>query len=204
MWARGFRGFVQRGIVFPFMSWTYGVDVTGKHHLEGLKGPIMLASNHHLHLDNGVLLKSLPGNVRGRLAIAASSHMFKNRLRSLLIPLLGNGFPFAKEGPIRPSLENLGRILDDGWSVLIYPEGELTVGGPMKPFKAGIGLVATQARVPVVPMRLQVTRYGFPAYAPMLRRGRVELRIGEPIIFDANVTTEEAADAIERAVIALA
>jgi long-chain acyl-CoA synthetase len=156
------------------------------------------------HLDNGVLLKSLPGNVRGRLAIAASSHMFKNRLRSLLIPLLGNGFPFAKEGPIRPSLENLGRILDDGWSVLIYPEGELTVGGPMKPFKAGIGLVATQARVPVVPMRLQVTRYGFPAYAPMLRRGRVELRIGEPIIFDANVTTEEAADAIERAVIALA
>jgi long-chain acyl-CoA synthetase len=200
MWARGFRGFVQRTIVFPFMSLTYGVDITGKQNLANVKGPVMLASNHHLHLDNGVLLKALPGHIRARLAIAASSHMFKNRIRSLLIPLLGNGFPFAKEGPVRPSLENLGRILDDGWSVLIYPEGELTVGGPMKPFKAGIGLVATQARVPVIPMRLQVTRYGFPAYAPMLRRGRVELRIGEPIVFDTDVTTEEAAVRIERAV----
>ncbi len=200
MWARGFRGFVQRTIVFPFMSWVYSVDITGQRNLTGVKGPVMLASNHHLHLDNGVLLKALPGHIRSRLAIAASSHMFKNRLRSWLIPLLGNGFPFAKEGPVRPSLENLGRILDDGWSVLIYPEGELTVGGPMKPFKAGIGLVATQARVPVIPMRLQVTRYGFPSYAPMLRRGRVELRIGEPIVFDPDVTTEEAAVRIERAV----
>lgn len=202
-WARGVRGFLQRTAVFPGLKWAYGVKITGKSNLDGIEGPVMLASNHHIHLDNGVLLKALPGHIRGRLAIAASSHMFKNRLRSLLIPLLGNGFPFAKDGPVRPSLENLGKVLDEGWSVLIFPEGELTVGGPMKPFKPGIGLIATQSRVPVIPMRLEVTRFGYPSYAPFLRRGALDVRIGKPLVFGANVTTEEAAAAIENAVAAL-
>ena len=101
---------------------------------------------------------------------------------------------------MRPSLENLGRILDDGWSVLVYPEGELTVGGPMKAFKPGIGLIATQAHVPVIPLRLEVNRFGFPSYAPLLRRGSVDVHIGEPMVFDDGVTMEEAAQSIERAV----
>ena len=172
----------------------------GQANLAKIQGPVLLASNHHLHQDNPVLLKALPAHIRRKLAIAASSHMFKRKALSLLIPLLANGFPFAKEGPIRPSLENLGRILDDGWSVLVYPEGELTVGGPMKPFKPGIGLIATQARIPVVPLRLKVTSYGFPSYVPLLRRGSLEVHIGEPLIFDDGVTTEEAAEQIERAV----
>jgi long-chain acyl-CoA synthetase len=203
LWARGVRGLVQRGIVFPALKMTYGVKVTGSANFDGIQGPIMLASNHALHLDNGVLLKALPGRIRRKLAIAASSHMFKNRVQGILIPLLGNGFPFAKEGPVRPSLENLGHVLDDGWSVLIYPEGELTVGGPMKPFKAGIGFIATQARVPVIPMRLEINRFGFPAYIPFLRRGSLHLYIGEPLTFDDSVTNEEAAEAIEKAVAAL-
>ena len=59
-------------------------------------------------------------------------------------PLLGNGFPIAQEGAVRPSLENMGKILDNGWSVLIYPEGELTVGGPIRPFMNGTGMVAVE------------------------------------------------------------
>ncbi len=199
-WARAFREFVQRTMVFPAVSWAYGVTTTGQSNLANVTGPVLLASNHHLHQDNPVWMKVLPAHIRRRLAIAASSHMFENRMNALLIPLLANGFPFAKEGPIRPSLENLGRILDDGWSVLVYPEGELTVGGPMKPFKPGIGLIATQARVPVVPLRLKVTRSGFPSYVPLLRRGKLEVHIGEPLIFNDGVTTEEATEAIERAV----
>jgi long-chain acyl-CoA synthetase len=130
--------------------------------------------------------------------------MFRNRVRGVLIQLLGNGFPFAKEGPVRPSLENLGRILDEGWSVLVYPEGELTVGGPMKSFKPGIGLIATEARVPVVPMRLEVVRFGFPSYTPLLKRGRVRVHIGEALSFNAGTPPDEAARTIEQAVASLA
>ena len=82
-------------------------------------------------------------------------------------PLLGNAFPVARQGSVRPSLENMGRkSWTTGWSVLIYPEGELTVGGPIKPFMHGTGLVAVEGSIPVVPMRLHIHKLGKPAEVP--------------------------------------
>ena len=199
LWCRGVRGILQRGLVFPLTSFAYKTSVSGIENLDA-PGPVLIAANHTLHLDNGIILKSLPSRRRRRLAIAASDHMWSNPVRSLAIPLLGNGFPFSKEGNVRKSLENVGRIIDGGWSVLIYPEGELTVGGPMKPFLGGTGLVCVGGRVPVVPLRLEVMKTGFPAYLPLLRRGRVEVRFGKPLTFDSEVTYLDATADIEDAV----
>jgi long-chain acyl-CoA synthetase len=113
---------------------------------------------------------------------------------------LGNAFPLAKEGSVRPSLENMGKIMDNGWSVLIYPEGELTVGGPIKPFMNGTGLVAVEGRIPVVPLRLYIHGLGSPTRFPVLRRGRIEVRLGEPLIFPPETDYQDATSAIENAV----
>jgi 1-acyl-sn-glycerol-3-phosphate acyltransferase len=90
--------------------------------------------------------------------------------------------------------------MDTGWSVLIYPEGELTVGGPIKPFMPGTGLVAVEGRVPVVPLRLHIRQSGSPARFPILRRGRVEVRLGRPLTFPPGTAFHEATAAIEEAV----
>ncbi len=201
-WCRALRGLLQRGIVFPAMTMAYKMRVTGVDNLD-LQGPALVAANHTLHLDNGIILRSLPTRFRQRLAIAASDHMWRSPIRSLAIPLLGNGFPFSKEGNVRKSLDNVGRIIDNGWSVLIYPEGELTVAGPMKPFLAGTGLICVGGRVPVIPLKLKVIRTGFPRYFPLLSRGEVEIRFGEPLIFGPGVTYQDATVQIEEAVRAL-
>ena len=91
-----------------------------------------------------MILKAIPPQWRRRLAIAGAADLWKNPLFWVINPLLGNGFPIAQEGAVRPSLENMGKILDNGWSVLIYPEGELTVGGPIRPFMNGTGMVAVE------------------------------------------------------------
>ena len=201
-WCRALRGLLQRGIVFPAMTMAYKMRVTGVDNLD-LQGPALIAANHTLHLDNGIILRSLPTRFRHRLAIAASDHMWRSPIRSLAIPLLGNGFPFSKEGNVRKSLDNVGRIIDNGWSVLIYPEGELTVAGPMKPFLAGTGLICVGGRVPVIPLKLKVIRTGFPRYFPLLSRGEVEIRFGEPLRFGPGVTYQDATMQIEEAVRAL-
>ena len=201
-WCRAVRGLLQRGIVFPAMTMAYKMRVTGVDNLD-LQGPALIAANHTLHLDNGIILRSLPTRFRHRLAIAASDHMWRSPIRSLAIPLLGNGFPFSKEGNVRKSLDNVGRIIDNGWSVLIYPEGELTVAGPMKPFLAGTGLICVGGRVPVIPLKLKVIRTGFPRYFPLLSRGEVEIRFGEPLRFGPEVTYQDATVQIEEAVRAL-
>ena len=145
-WCRMTRGFIQRLVVFPLMRLPYGLKVTGREKLEGVRGPVLFASNHNLGLDNPLIIKAIPSSWRRRLAIAGAAALWRNPVFWVLNPLLGNGFPIAQTGAVRPSLENMGKILDDGWSVLIYPEGELTVGGPIKPFMNGTGMVAVEGR----------------------------------------------------------
>ena len=199
-WCRIARGTIQRAVIFPLMALPYGLKMTGRENLEGVTGPVLFASNHNLGLDNPLIIKTVPLKWRRRMAVAGAAELWRNPVWWVVNPLLGNGFPVAREGSVRPSLENMGRIMDDGWSVLIYPEGELTVGGPIKPFMNGIGLVAVEGRVPVVPLRLHIHKLGSPAAFPILRRGSVEIRFGEPLHFPPGTDYQHATSTIENAV----
>ena len=199
-WCRLLRGFIQRMFIFPVLRLLYGFRVTGASQLESIQGPVLFAANHCLRLDNGLIIKAMPLRHRRRLAIAAWEELWSNFAYRITHPLIGNGFPFSKEGAVRESLENMGRILDNGWSVLIYPEGELTVGGPMQPFRGGTGLLAVESGLPVVPVKLDILKIGSPTDFPLVGRGDVEVRFGNPIYFARGTSYEEATSMIERAV----
>ncbi|MCE2465769.1 MAG: 1-acyl-sn-glycerol-3-phosphate acyltransferase [Dehalococcoidia bacterium] len=194
------RGLLQRAIVFPIVSLPYSLKVLGRDNLEGITGPVLFASNHNLGLDNPLIIKAIPLKWRRRMAVAGAADLWRNPVWWLVNPLLGNAFPLAKEGSVKPSLENMGKIMDNGWSVLIYPEGELTLGGPIKPFMNGTGLVAVEGGIPVVPLRLDILKLGVPTRFPVLRRGKVEVRLGEPMTFPPGTDYQEATSAIEGAV----
>ena len=202
-WCRMARGFLQRALVFPATRAVYSLKVTGRGRLRGVTGPVVFASNHSLGLDNPLIIKAVPQEWRRRLAIAGAAHLWRNPIRWVANPLLGNGFPLAREGAVRPSLENMGRIVDNGWSVLIFPEGGLTVGGPIKPFMNGTGLVAVEGRLPVVPLRLHIHRSGSPRWFPLLRRGAIEIHFGQPLSFPPGTDYSDATRTIEEAVKAL-
>ncbi len=199
-WCRPLRGMIHLVLIFPLLRWLYRLKVVGAPNIAGVQGPVLFAANHCLRTDNGLLLKALPANHRRRLAIAAWEELWQNPLYRVTHPLLGNGFPFSKQGSVRASLENLGRVLDDRWSVLIYPEGELTVGGPMQPFRGGTGLVAVESGIPVVPLKLHIHSIGSPTSFPILRRGDVEVRFGAPLTFSRGTAYDEATEMIEQAV----
>ena len=199
-WCRMVRGFIQRAIMFPALKLPYGLKVTGRENLQYIDGPVLFASNHSLGLDNPLIIEAIPPQLRRRLAIAGAARLWRNPVFWVLNPLLGNGFPLAQDGPIRPSLENMGKIIDNGWSVLIYPEGQLTIGGPIKSFMNGTGLLAVEGRLPVVPLRLHINRLGSPTRFPIFKRGSVEIRFGQPLRFLPGTDYQEATSAIEAAV----
>ena len=199
-WCRMTRGFLQRAIIFPLIAVSYGLKVTGRENLSDVTGPVLFASNHNLGMDNPLIIKAIPLIWRRRMAVAGAADLWKNPVWWIVNPLLGNAFPVAREGSVRPSLENMGKIMDNGWSVLMYPEGELTVGGPIKPFMHGTGLVAVEGSIPVVPLRLHVHRLGAPKRLPFLKRGSVEVCFGKPLSFPPGTDYQEATSAIEDAV----
>jgi long-chain acyl-CoA synthetase len=191
-------------LIGPLLRLAYRVDVDGLDELAAVRPPALLISNHILHWDVGLLVTALPRQTRRRLAIAAAADdIFGHRLRGLGAALFGNAFPFAKDGSgVRTSLEYLGSTLDDGWSVLIFPEGQLTVHGPMQPFKSGAGLLAVDAGVPVVPLRIDVLREGLADRWRwgLLRRGHVRIAVGSARRLPAGTPYEAATQTLELAV----
>jgi long-chain acyl-CoA synthetase len=205
---------IQELVTHPVIGAFYDVDIQGQEHLVGLEGPVIFASNHVLHTDYSIVLASMPFVWRWRISVAASAErVWVNPIKAMGGSVLANAFPIAREGGVRRSLEMLGARLDRKFSILIYPEGELTVGGPMKPFLAGTGLVAVEGNTAVVPTKLKVNRMSWldyywpssnkPTHDGASLRGDVDLVFGEPIWFSADTTPAEATTRLEEALAAL-
>jgi long-chain acyl-CoA synthetase len=155
---------------------------------------------------------AIPLSWRWKLAVAAAADdVFGNKLNGFASSILANAFPLAREGAIRRSLELLGARLDRHFSVLIYPEGKLTIGGPMQPFKSGTGLIAVEGATPVVPMKLKIGKVSVLDHLDRTWeksrsngwRGDVEVVFGDPIYFPAGTPAGEATAKLQEAVAAL-
>jgi long-chain acyl-CoA synthetase len=203
---------IQQLLLWPLVHIFYRVKITGTEKLHGLRGPVMFAPNHCLHWDNGIILTSIPVSWRWHLAVAAAADdVFGNKLNGIFSAILANAFPLAREGAIRRSLELLGARLDRKFSVLIYPEGKLTIGGPTQPFKSGTGLIAVEGGTPVVPMKLKIGNVSIldhldKKWEPFRSngwRGNVEVVFGDPLYFPAGTAPADATAKLQAAVAAL-
>lgn len=159
-----------------------GPRVSGRSHLDGLGGPFLICPNHSSHLDVSTLRLALGRRHRRRLAAAAAEDYFftGHRSRAFLAAWLG-GFAFRRRGANPGSVAEITRLLNAGWSVLLFPEGTRSRDGAIAPFKPGIGLIATGTGRPVVPVRIDGLRDVLAPGRRLPHRGRVEVRFGEAL-----------------------
>lgn len=199
------RTISQTLLVFPIIRALVSQKVSGKENLKDLTGPVLFAANHLSMLDTPVVLAALPRGWRRRVAAAAAAHLLlgRRRIEWMSAAFFFNAFPFSQTGSIRPSMEYCGRLLDQGWSVLIYPEGARSGTGGMDAFKSGAGLLAVELRAPVVPVFLKGTGEAMERGKALPRRGNVEVRFGKPLNFPPDTSYADATASIESAVRAL-
>jgi long-chain acyl-CoA synthetase len=199
-WCTNVREAIHHTALFPFLTSRYHADVSGLEGLDELDGPVIFAINHNaIKLDSMLVLKMLPRSLRRRMTYAAAAEFsFRNRWIGVVVSLVANAFPIYREGGIRPSLEHLGSVLDRGWNVGIFPEGDQQVGQPMLPFQAGAGLLAVDGRVTVVPLRL--VNHGRSKRGLTGNRESISVRVGKPLRFTPDTNYAEATQRIEEAV----
>jgi len=168
--ARAIRQTFQRLVVFPLFHRYIPLTVKGSEILVDLKPPVLFAANHESHLDTIALLAALPVEWRNRIAPAMGTHHFRpfflgsdysfgqrvsSAIQYYLACLLVNAYPLPQAmGSVRETLKYTGELVEAGYCPLVFPEGERTPDGTMRPFKPGIGLMAVRLQLEVVPVYL--------------------------------------------------
>jgi long-chain acyl-CoA synthetase len=193
--------------------------VFGRENLRGVKGPVLVISNHVIYLDVGFVLAALPMRFRHRLAVAMGGERLAemrrphsewplarrllNRMNYFLVVSLFNVFPLPKQSGFRESFRFAGDLADRAWNILVFPEGGLTPDGKLQPFRAGIGLLASNLKLPVVPMRIDGGYEIREAGSMFNRPGRIRVHIGKPVEFPAGSDPQEIARVLEQRVAGL-
>ncbi|MGC2702581.1 MAG: AMP-binding protein [Candidatus Acidiferrales bacterium] len=210
-----------RLVVYYLVAWpaTYilaAPRIRGRENLRGLRGPVLVIANHVAYLDIAWILPALPARLRNRLATAMGGerlarmrhppkemNLFARALERVdyfLALALFNVFPLPKYAGFLKSFSFTGDLADRGWNILVFPEGQTTADGRMASFRAGIGLLAKQLNLPVVPMRLAGLYDLRQENRILTRPGHVQVTIGKPVRFSAEQEADEIAGELERRV----
>ena len=166
-------------------------------------------ANHLSYLDGLVSIHAIPQRFHSRLAVAAALDPLYEKLWWLapFVDVSMNSYPFATRltDNIKPSLEYTGRLLDDQWNVLIFPEGRMNrTEVPLLPLKGGAGILAVEMQVPIVPMVVLGTKAILPPEKLIpCRRGNIEIRFGKPINFGLCDNYVDAGKTIEKTLLNL-
>ena len=201
-WNRSWPARVVRRVslptwILPLARVFARMRVEGRANLRAIDRPVMFAANHQSHMDTPCIMLALPARLRYRLATAMAKEFFKahffpeqfgrkawftNSLNYYLASLFFNAFPLPqREAGARQTLRYIGEVLSNGFSVLIFPEGERTEAGEIKPFRPGIGMIASRLGVPVVPVRIEGLDRVLHHTWKMAKRGPVRVAFGKPM-----------------------
>jgi long-chain acyl-CoA synthetase len=210
------RFLVYHFLVLPVTMYMCRVRVNGAERPSKVTGPALFISNHVTDVDAGLILSALPLRQRVRLAIAMQGELLrewrypevtlpwymrvKSRVAYVLSAALFNVFSIPRRSGFRQSFAYAGEAVDHGWSILIFPEGVETRDGQIQPFKAGIGLLASELNIPVIPIKLNglfELKQQRQLFAPA---GTVSVSFGDPINFSPEQTPEEIRTELERSV----
>jgi long-chain acyl-CoA synthetase len=203
-------------VTLPYIMLMARPKIIGRERVKDVAGPALIVSNHITQIDIGFIMAALPMRLRNHLAVAMQGELLRSmrhppkdmfflrrwreQLRYTLVATFFNVFSLPQRAKYRESFRFAGEMADKGYSVVIFPEGKRTDTGEMGPFRSGIGLLATQLNLPVIPMRIDGLfpfRIAKKHYAPP---GAVQVRMGDPVRFAADADPEEIAKELQRRV----
>ena len=196
-WARSPVARVARGVIAegPMRAIVRGLaapEVFGTDRLDDLRRqaaasdeappPLIFAPNHHSHLDTALMVRAVPFTWRKRLVVAAAAdYFFDKRWKATLASLSLNVVPIDRESTGRRSADLIRGLVEDGWSLVIYPEGGRSPDGWGQEFKAGAAYLSARTGAPVVPVFIDGTGSIFGKGMKRPKPGRTRVVFGTPM-----------------------
>lgn len=197
-WARSDRAVAVRevilnGVLGPTMDVYARRRVVGRELLDGISPPALFVANHSSHMDAPTVLRALPSTWRRRTAVAAAAdYFYRKPLLANAVSLAFNTVPVQRksEAVLPDAASNLDRLIDEGWSLVVFAEGTRSRDGTVGRLRSGAALLAARHGLAIVPVYVSGTHAVMPPgrrwmhWRPgrvLPRRHEIEVRFGPPV-----------------------
>lgn len=172
---------VVRSLIALFYSIFFRARSYDTDHVPG-SGPVLVVSNHQAYLDPPLLGTA----IRGRHAqYVARDTLFKFKPIGWALALV-NSIPIREDSGDAGAIREILKRLDSGDLVILFPEGNRSDDGAMRPFKRGAALLVKRSRCPVVPAAVEGCFDTWPRYRSLPRPWGcpIFVKFGRPIPHD--------------------
>jgi 1-acyl-sn-glycerol-3-phosphate acyltransferase len=213
-WGRGYtmrfaRHMFHTYLMNPYVRYISTLEVRGAEHVEGER-PFIFVANHSSHADTSLLFSSIPKKERSRTVVAAAmDSFFMDYRQAIKTVFLFNAIPVDRLKVNRRSAQLALELVEDGWNLIIYPEGGRTPDGQLQEFKGGAAYLAERSKATVIPTYIHDSGYlNAPKYAkapvyvdaPHERRHHVIVAFGPAMRCEEGENMRRFGARIERAV----
>ncbi len=148
--------------------------------------PYVIAANHTSHLDVGAIIAAVCYSAglkeaRRLHVLGARDYFFNTAAKGWFFSTFLNVLPIEREETSLAGLRLVQKILSGGEAILIFPEGSRSRTGVLQEFKPGLGLIAWELQVPIIPVYIKGTYQAMPVGRLVPRRREVRVFFGSPV-----------------------
>ena len=187
--ARAVRRLLQAGPLRLFVKIVADPEIAGLDRLADFRPAknedppaLIFTPNHHSHLDTGLCLMAIPEPWRSKIVVgAAADYFFTTRISAASSALMLNAIPIDRESLSRKSSDFAKQLIDEGWSLLLFPEGGRSPDGWGQPFKGGAAYLSASTGAPIVPVYIDGAGAIFGKGMKRLKPGRSKVVFGQPL-----------------------
>ncbi len=147
-------------------------------------GNFIVALNHTSYLDGFVAVLALPFPRFRRMYTLGLSEFFTGHIKGWLART-SHVIPIDSSAYLGKALQMSAYVLRRGRSLIVFPEGGRSFDGNLMEFKKGVGILAIETGIPVVPAYIEGAFESLPRGAVFPRFRKIRVIFGPPLLASA-------------------
>jgi len=156
------------------------------------QGPYIITPNHASYLDAFAVVSGMPSKTfKDLYTLGIQQYFTGNAGKSFA--RLANVIPIDQEKYLNKALQMSSYVLRNGKSLLIFPEGGRSFDGELMEFKKGVGILAIELNIPVIPAYIEGSFEALPRSAKWPKFRRIKVAFGKPLFpYNADMSKKPA------------
>jgi len=158
----------------------FKIEVKGIEHIPK-EGRYIITPNHTSYLDGFAVILSLPFSYFKSLYSLGLSEFFTGFFKTR-IARISHVIPIDSSAYLTKALQMSAYVLKNGRSLSVFPEGGRSFDGELMEFKKGVGILAVEMGIPVVPVLIEGAFEALPRAATIPMCKKITVTFGKPLL----------------------